>query len=186
MNLRVQSAHESSHQLGFTIAEMMIIVAILAFVAAFALPNMSEWTANFRLNSAVRDLVANLQYAKMEAARKNLNCTITFKQPIGLETYDCVVYLDSDKDLEYDATEQLLKTIELSSYKGVEFDTSRGTNSGVDFVDNDEGYPSIAFSWRGLPLDNAGATGAGSIYIKNILNKKKTIQVGAAGSISVQ
>jgi type IV fimbrial biogenesis protein FimT len=173
---------DHKHQLGFTLLELIVTLSVIAIVAAIAIPKMSTWAANYRLNSAARDLVANLQHAKLEAVKRRTQCTITFNQPVG--TCDYAVYMDVNNNLEYDA-EQILIQVGLSDYKGVAFDTSEGGGDGLTFPDNDNFRPSVAFNTRGLPINNAGGSGAGSIYLRNTLNRKKEIQISAAGSIRI-
>lgn len=182
MNSRRNNLLDRKDQLGFSLTELIVILSIIAILAAFAVPNMSTWAANYRLNSAARDLVANLQNAKLEAVKRRSQCTITFNQPVA--SYDYVVYVDADSDLEYD-TEQILMQIRLSDYKGVEFNTAKGGGDGLTFPANDNFRPSVAFNTRGLPINNAGGFGSGSIYLKNSHNREKEIQISAAGSIKI-
>ena len=183
MSSRRHTLLDHKHQLGFTLLELIVTLSVIAIVAAIAIPKMSTWAANYRLNSAARDLAANLQHAKLEAVKRRTQCTITFKQPVG--TCDYAVYMDADSNLEYDA-EEILIQVRLSDYKGVAFDTSEGGGDGLSFPDNDNFRPSVAFNTRGLPINNTGGSETGSIYLINTNNRKKEIQISAAGSIRIK
>ncbi len=178
----------ANHMKGFTIVEMMITLAIIAIAAGIATPNVLLWVANARLDGAARNVLFNFQSAKMEAAKRSTYCTVTFNQPVGGTTYDYVVYIDADRDLEYDSGEKIVKQTDfsgVSEYKGVSFDTSQGGGDGLTFTDNDDSRPSVAFNSRGLTMNNAGGSGAGNVYLKNEKGRTKRIQVSTAGSIRI-
>lgn len=171
---------------GFTLVEVLVTFAIIAILSAVAVPGFSRWIPNYRLKNAARDVVSNFQLAKLTAIKKGVNCTITFNQVIGGTTYDYVVYEDANNNLEYDAGEQVVNQVAFSEhYAGVSFDTTQGGGDGLLFMDNDNSLPSTAFRLNGLTRDNAGGSGAGTVFLKNGQNKTASIDVSAAGNVTI-
>jgi type IV fimbrial biogenesis protein FimT len=56
---------------GFTLVEMMTVIAIMAIVSAIAIPNFYSFAAGMKLRSASRDLYSAFQKARMNAIRQN-------------------------------------------------------------------------------------------------------------------
>ena len=50
---------------GFTIIELLIVIAVLGILGAIAVPNYLSYLPNARLKSAARDLYSNMQLAKL-------------------------------------------------------------------------------------------------------------------------
>jgi prepilin-type N-terminal cleavage/methylation domain-containing protein len=66
-----------SKDLGFTLAETLIVVAIGGILAAMAIPSMSAAINRAKLAQATEMVVASLQEAQREAIRRNRSCTVT-------------------------------------------------------------------------------------------------------------
>lgn len=62
--------------LGFTLIELMVTIAVLAIVAAIAMPSMQGIVRSNRLSAASTELVTALQLARAEAVRRNARVTV--------------------------------------------------------------------------------------------------------------
>jgi type IV fimbrial biogenesis protein FimT len=63
---------------GFTLMEVMIIVAIVAILAAIAAPTFGEYTTNTRVRAAAEALQSDLVLARNEALKRNQPVTLTY------------------------------------------------------------------------------------------------------------
>ena len=100
---------------GFTILELVIIVAILSVLMAFAGPSLSTMIANNRISGGVNDFVAAMQFAKTEAAARISPVTICKKKD---NSSDCdgggdwqrgwIVFVDVNSDADVDSDDQIL------------------------------------------------------------------------------
>ncbi|MBW2615744.1 MAG: GspH/FimT family protein [Deltaproteobacteria bacterium] len=173
---------EDNRESGFTIMEVIVVIAIIGIMTAIAIPSFSTWLPNYRLRNAARDLYSNFQKAKITAIKNNTNCTVIFEPTAG-SAYDYRVFIDADKDLEYDAGEEVITDVLWSRYESVNFDTSQ--DNGVNFANNDDGKPAIAFRPNGLTESNSGAFGAGTVFLINTRNKTTSVIVSPAGNIRI-
>lgn len=60
----------SDHRSGYTLAEMLIVCAVLAVAAAVALPS-AQPVVEFRIDTAASEIVQALRFARQEAMRTN-------------------------------------------------------------------------------------------------------------------
>lgn len=64
-------------QNGFTLAELMVAIAILGIIVGIAVPSMQSFILNQRVRSASFDLNSDLLYARSEATKRNADVVIT-------------------------------------------------------------------------------------------------------------
>jgi prepilin-type N-terminal cleavage/methylation domain-containing protein len=123
---------------GFTLAELMIALAIIVIVSAIAVPSYLSWLPKYRTKNAVLNMVADMKAAKNRAIQANQSWSVFFS------TANDSYYLLSDwgDNGVWDGPapggdDTLVKSVGLSRYKaGVQFDGVVGnplvfTNRGL-------------------------------------------------------
>ena len=73
--LKVISIFRQSN--GFTIVELLIVIAIVGFLATLSVPSASNWILKEKQNSYTRELIAYISLIRREARRWNGTCTIS-------------------------------------------------------------------------------------------------------------
>jgi len=156
---------------GFTLAELMITIAIIGIISAIAIPNMIGWVPKYRLQNAASDLRGELQATRFRAIKENREFAIFFDT--ANNRYQVV---DSGPNRNYDGlvggTDDLaIKTVNLSQYySGVGYGNGNATidatvagnpfPGGFDFVS----YASNAVVF----LPTGLIQGMGYVYLTNI------------------
>lgn len=56
---------------GFSLVELLVVVAVLALVVMLGLPNISAWLQNTQIRNAAEASISGLQLARAEALRRN-------------------------------------------------------------------------------------------------------------------
>jgi type IV fimbrial biogenesis protein FimT len=162
---------------GFTVMELLTVIGIIAVMASIAVPNFIRWRNNSQLSRATQNLYSNFQSAKIQAARSNTLCTITFDTVAGNYT----VFVDADQDLTLDAGEQVIRTVVWSEFPGVSLNTAQGGGDGLIFTNPNN---AIAFAPNGFCLNDTGSLAAGTVFLRNN-NRQTRVNITPAGSVSI-
>src|SRR5215471_5562762 len=66
---------------GFTITELMIVVAIIGTLTVAVAPSLARWSTSIRMSSSIREIASELQLARMKAIAQNTKMTVCFYGP---------------------------------------------------------------------------------------------------------
>ncbi|MDD2558580.1 MAG: GspH/FimT family pseudopilin [Desulfuromonadaceae bacterium] len=166
--IRTQSGR--GRQAGFTLLEVLIVVAIIGIASAIAIPNIIGWLPNYRLKGAARDLYSNMQKIRTEAVKRNTNIGITFTTVVYPATGGgYMVFIDDGKgggtsgDGVKHADETMLFQVEMPPGCSLVRASFQSTDTS--------GYNS-----RGLPLGGR----VGSVDLRN--NKSRWYQINLSNA----
>jgi prepilin-type N-terminal cleavage/methylation domain-containing protein len=75
---------------GFTLVELLVVLAIVAILSAVAAPSVSAWIQNYQAKTTARKLLTDLQFTRMSAVSLKQNCTVTVN-PGTASTYTMLI-----------------------------------------------------------------------------------------------
>jgi type IV fimbrial biogenesis protein FimT len=146
---------------GFTITELMIVVAIMGSLTVVATPSLSRWLTSIRLASATREMASTLQFARIKAITQNTSIRIHFDTTA--HTYQM----------------QQHNAAALTIWNNV--DKAKKLPAGIRFV-SVTGNPVTFQSGRGSTLPGSNST----ITLQNTQGKTNAIVVAQTGRILVR
>jgi prepilin-type N-terminal cleavage/methylation domain-containing protein len=140
---------------GFSLVELIIVVAIIMVIAALAIPVLVNTVAKIRLRAAAGELSGLMQEARILAAKKNTVYDIKFTTVTGIQT----AYVDANLNGAYDAGEPI--TVFNGAITPASGPPSGSAGQPPAYVlsgDSSTGTPfdnrnTVAFSPRGLPCN---------------------------------
>lgn len=147
---------------GFTLVEMMVVIAIISIVSAIVFSGLSKWVPNYRLKGAAQELHAAMQRAKSMAISSNRNVGIEFtKVACPPEGGGYRMFIDdggpdgtgTSKDNTMNGTETSFYSVNLTA--GVCLSATTFTNDRV------------GFTARGITFGGTGSATLGHVKIPN-------------------
>jgi type IV fimbrial biogenesis protein FimT len=156
----MKTMHKES---GFSLFEILTVIAITAILATIAVPNMMAWRHDANLRGAVENLRGDLQLAKLKAVQENGSVTLLFSDN-GYQ-----VFIDGANPGVLDSGERLLRNRQLPA--GVSIDLG-----STDF----NGNIYARFNNRGLPDD------IGNVVVDSTNGDQRLIGLNRLGRINIQ
>jgi type IV fimbrial biogenesis protein FimT len=132
------SSPHGCRQRGFTVVELMVVIAITAIAVSMAVPSFTTLMAKKRVEGVTSELSTDLQYARSEAVSRNLSVRVTF---IGT---DCYVIHPASVTASCTTTTNNIKTVQLVSGSTASF--SPNGSPALSYIEFDPVRGIAAFS----------------------------------------
>jgi prepilin-type N-terminal cleavage/methylation domain-containing protein len=146
---------------GFSLVELMVVIAIIATLSIVGVAGWFGFMPSYRLRTAVDDLQATMQMARLRAIKENAVTSVRFT---GTNTYRA--FIDADEDGTLDGGEEVFLT--------------RTLPAGISLhAATDAGY--AQYNSRGFP-----EAGAMSFRLRNGRGQFLGIRMEISGAFSVQ
>jgi prepilin-type N-terminal cleavage/methylation domain-containing protein len=65
-------------QSGFSLVELLVVVAVIAIIAAVGLPNLAGYIRNYKIRGAAKSVASEIQTARSKAIMTNTNAGVFF------------------------------------------------------------------------------------------------------------
>lgn len=157
---RIREYNERAPERGFSIIQLVIVVAIVSIVSTFALVSVTRARESVRLQNSMRTFAGRLEKARLDAIRRHRSSLVEFT---GSNTYTITMDYDG-------AGTASPRTFSLENNISI-------TNSDGSAVTD---FPVLDFDWRGRTTQCFT-----TIRMKNTQGEASTISVTSSGDITI-
>ncbi len=165
---------------GFTLIEILIVVALMGIAASILIPNMRN-AVSFETEAAVRRIVSDLSFAQSDAMAWQSPRRVLFAED-GTGYRLLASPFDPENDVLYDPISN-----EGSGRYVIDFTTDRRfPNIRIEGVDFDGGQNFITYDAIGGPVNGENASSIGGSFVVSGNGERFEVRVsGFTGRVSV-
>lgn len=166
-------------QKGFSLVEIMIVVAVIAILAMFAAPSITASRDYYRLRADARELVVDFKRAKIEAIKYSRDACIDF---LGVATANGSyrMFVNVDRDAATPHTFDNPPDIPLIKTPG----STRVLRTKVEILSTNFPNNQACYDAKGLP--RPGTAGNQVVLQTSDGTRSQTLTVSPAGNVRLQ
>ena len=159
-----------SNAKGFTLAELMIVVAVIGILSAITTPILLSQLPNYRLTGTVRAISSTLQYAKMSAASTGKEYKVQFLLDTSPQRYQLQqgnLFNGSDAWTDVRVSQEIPAQVHI--------------DHGTDYKGSHTAGKSI------ITFNPTGTASSGGVYLENSKGNRYSVKVSSStGRIRIE
>ena len=171
---------------GFSVIELVVVIALIALLAAISAPTMSGYSPSYNSQRAAREIVSQMQLARIHSIRNRVTTVVVFYPNDFIpadQANSFLIFEDIDSDWIQDSGENVLVQ---RTYMPAKVNLISAT-----FTSNGSGEATetscCGFDSQGLAARKTGSVVyvTGDVQLKNSKDQTRTISINPFGKTKI-